>query len=341
MFLRRWVEWWMKPALQKLLNEEEEGTEMFERFDNFKKEMQKVFDNAHEKQTAEQLIQHLQQKTSAAEYFMRFQEQSWLIKWDDNALMTMYQWGLKDNVKDELMRHEVMIKTLKELMKAAIEIDDKLYKRAMKKRYDDPHSRAGTYTGTHTSYHQGGTGFFRRKNNFYAGTVSMELDSTQQRKGKNLRAKQDNDWNKNIKMCYSCGKPGHFTRDCQSKNMMQWWQINTMLREEPEDWMEEDTWEGTDCNSETSESSSDDDYFHMNSMEEFQDALEEKNSEKIVFMKTVNQLIKKVENEQQQELWDMKRQVNKSSQNADSELQQIQEVISELISSNTLLQKLA
>ena len=37
----------------------------------------------------------------------------------------------------------------------------------------------------------------------------------------------------------------------------------------------------------------------------------------------------------------MKRQVDKSSQNADSELQQIQEVISKLISSNTLLQKLA
>ena len=37
----------------------------------------------------------------------------------------------------------------------------------------------------------------------------------------------------------------------------------------------------------------------------------------------------------------MKRQVNKSSQNADNELQQIQEAISELISSDALLQKLA
>ena len=191
----------MKPALRKLLNGEEEGIKMFKRFDNFKKEMQKIFVNAHEKQTAEWLIQHLQQKTSAAEYSTRFQEQSWLTEWDDDALMTMYWWGLKDNVKDELMRHGAMIETLEELMKAAIEIDDKLYERAMKKRYDDPHSRAGTYTGTHTSYRQGGTGFFRRKNNPYAGTVPMELDSTQRRKGKNLRAKQDNNRNKNTKMC--------------------------------------------------------------------------------------------------------------------------------------------
>ena len=37
----------------------------------------------------------------------------------------------------------------------------------------------------------------------------------------------------------------------------------------------------------------------------------------------------------------MKRQVDKSSQNANSKLQQIQEIISKLISSDTLLQKLA
>ena len=112
------------------------------------------------------------------------------------------------------MHHEVMIETLKELMKAAIEIDDKLYERAMEKRYDDLHDRTDIYTGTHISYHQGGTGFFRRKNNSYAETVSMKLDSTQQCKERNLKTKQDNDQNKNIKMCYSCGKSSHFTRDC-------------------------------------------------------------------------------------------------------------------------------
>ena len=43
----------MKSALQKLLNEEKESTEIFKRFNNFKKEMQKVFNSIHEKQTAE------------------------------------------------------------------------------------------------------------------------------------------------------------------------------------------------------------------------------------------------------------------------------------------------
>ena len=103
--------------------------------------------------------------------------------------MTMYQQELKNNVKDELMCHKVMIETLKELMKAAIEIDDKLYERAMKKRYNNSCDRTDIYTESHISYHQDGTRFFRRKNNFYTETVSMKLNSTQQHKEKNLRIK--------------------------------------------------------------------------------------------------------------------------------------------------------
>ena len=195
-----------------------------------------------------------------------------------------------------------MIEILKELMKVAIKINNKLYERAMKKRYNDLHDRTDIYTETHISYCQDGTEFFERKNNFYAEIISMKLNFTQQCKEKNLRTKQDNDWNKNIKMCYSCDKSDYFMRNCQLKNMMQWWQINAMLREKSENWIEKDTWEKTDSNLKTSELSSDDDYFHIDSMKEFQNALEEKNSEEIIFMKTVNQLIEKIENEWQQRL---------------------------------------
>ena len=48
--------------------------------------------------------------------------------------MMMYWQELKNNVKDELMCYEAMIEILKELIKAAIEINDKLYERAMKKK---------------------------------------------------------------------------------------------------------------------------------------------------------------------------------------------------------------
>ena len=46
--------------------------------------------------------------------------------------MTMYHHELKDNVKDKLMYDRHMINSLNKLMKAAIEINNKLYKRVMK-----------------------------------------------------------------------------------------------------------------------------------------------------------------------------------------------------------------
>ena len=49
--------------------------------------------------------------------------------------MTMYRCSLKENVKDKLMRSKGEFQTLKQLINEAIEIDDKLYKRAIEKRH--------------------------------------------------------------------------------------------------------------------------------------------------------------------------------------------------------------
>ena len=46
--------------------------------------------------------------------------------------MTMYCHELKDNVKNKLMCDRCVINSLNEFIKAAIEIDNKLYKRIMK-----------------------------------------------------------------------------------------------------------------------------------------------------------------------------------------------------------------
>ena len=46
--------------------------------------------------------------------------------------MMMYCHELKNNVKNEFMHDKHMINNLNEFMKAAIEIDNKLYERVMK-----------------------------------------------------------------------------------------------------------------------------------------------------------------------------------------------------------------
>jgi len=56
--------------------------------------------------------------------------------------MTMFRRGLKNNLKDELMRDDKSINDMFDLIMIAIDLDDKLYKRAMKKRYDQSRERA-------------------------------------------------------------------------------------------------------------------------------------------------------------------------------------------------------
>jgi hypothetical protein len=50
--------------------------------------------------------------------------------------MTIYRRGLKENVKDELIRTGEKIENLDKLIRVIIEIDDNLYERAIERRYD-------------------------------------------------------------------------------------------------------------------------------------------------------------------------------------------------------------
>jgi hypothetical protein len=50
--------------------------------------------------------------------------------------MTMFRRDLKDNLKDEIMRDGKSISDMFNLIEVAIDLDDKLYERAMKKRYN-------------------------------------------------------------------------------------------------------------------------------------------------------------------------------------------------------------
>jgi hypothetical protein len=50
--------------------------------------------------------------------------------------MIMFRRDLKNNLKNEIMRDDKSINDMFDLIEVAIDLDDKLYERAMKKRYD-------------------------------------------------------------------------------------------------------------------------------------------------------------------------------------------------------------
>jgi len=59
--------------------------------------------------------------------------------------MTMFRRDLKNNLKNELMRDDKSISDMFDLIIIVIDLDDKLYERAMKKRYDQLRERAKTF----------------------------------------------------------------------------------------------------------------------------------------------------------------------------------------------------
>ena len=55
----------------------------------------------------------------------------------------------------------------------------------------------------------------------------IEIDATQQCNEKNLKGKQNK---KKEKKCYTCGKPGHYVKNCCLKNVVQQRQFNATLK---------------------------------------------------------------------------------------------------------------
>ena len=223
------------------MNDDENDTRIFADYDKFKEEIRRIFEIVNEKSTAERNLQHITQRIAAVEYAIKFQEEVEKIEWNDATKMVMYRKGLKESIKDELMRYGDEIDSLDRLIEASIELDDKLYDRAMKKRNQIPHGRSGTYEGFGGSYRTQEPSYGKRNNNNYSkdyyGPMPMELDLTERRRGKNLKIKQGNE----TKACYTCGKIDHFARDCRSKRLVFQRQINATLRKELEaetDWEE-------------------------------------------------------------------------------------------------------
>ncbi len=54
----------------------------------------------------------------------------------------MFRQDFKNNLKNEIMRDEKILNDMFDLIKVIIDFDDKLYKKAIKKRYDQFRKRA-------------------------------------------------------------------------------------------------------------------------------------------------------------------------------------------------------
>ena len=111
----------------------------------------------------------------------------------------MFRRGLKDNVKDELIQYRGTIKDLEDLIKAAIEINDKLYDRLIEK-YRNFVPRNKEY------YNSGG---------YQQQDCSNLIDLSITQKGKKLLNNKQKKDRKKITY-YNYSKVGYYARDYRS-----------------------------------------------------------------------------------------------------------------------------
>ena len=200
---------WFKPTLWDYMENEkkdcnDEMNEIFTSLKEFKKQIRIVFGTIDQKRTVEREICNIVQKGAAATYAANFQRHAAYTNWDDTALTAQYYKGLKDFIKDEISCSE-WPSTLAKMIEKSVIIDNRAYKRSMKKSQKNYISPKVNKPCKSTQYN----------NQLYYSSQPMEIDATFHQNQFQRGTKQVLKSTRGKGNCYSCEKSGHFTRDCQ------------------------------------------------------------------------------------------------------------------------------
>lgn len=101
---------------------------LFKKFDNFKYAIKDTFRDPDKERTAERQLTLLKQIRSALKYTAKFKQISTQLGWDNGPLISQFYEGLKDKVKNELVKQNRPDEFAK-YVAMAVRINNRLYER--------------------------------------------------------------------------------------------------------------------------------------------------------------------------------------------------------------------
>ena len=103
--------------------------------------------------------------------------------------MIMFRRNFKNNVKNEMMRDERFIESFEIMIEIIIDLNDKLYERALKKRYHNQRQKRDENYVSHQTYEKK---FETSRNQKHSNeTIFIEFDAMLFKKFKNKKQKQN------------------------------------------------------------------------------------------------------------------------------------------------------
>lgn len=170
---------------------------VFQTLSGFYEAMGQVFGDIESGRNAVRNLQNIKQRGSASSYAADFQRFSVRTTWGDDALCDEFYKGLKDNLKDDITRMDNRPTSLKDMIAAAIRIDNRNYERQLE--------RKGHYIPNNN------------KPNRSRWPEPMELDAVQRTRKpfkkngppRKTLSKDEAQRRKERGLCYECGLPGH------------------------------------------------------------------------------------------------------------------------------------
>jgi hypothetical protein len=97
-------------------------------YKQFRNHLNKTFGDVDATRTIERKLRHLRQTTLATAYASEFQQIISHLNWDEEAYMAIFEDGLQEEVKDELVRMDRPT-NLSKMIELTVKIDNQLYER--------------------------------------------------------------------------------------------------------------------------------------------------------------------------------------------------------------------